>query len=117
MEKTNKKDLGFANIQYTSHFSYNINKNSNHQESLEGFRAKIRKDLKNLKGEIIYTLLANIANVQTQFATKRERLTVEEIFITNEISREIVEIFIQTIVVDDINDKIEITLKKGENNE
>lgn len=65
----------------------------------------------------VNTLLANVADVQAKFATKRERLTVEEIFITNEISREIVEIFIQTIVVDDINDKIEITLKKGENNE
>ena len=64
----------------------------------------------------VNTLLANIANVQTKFATKRERITVEEIFISNEISREIVEIFIQTIVIDDINNKIEITLK-GENNE
>ena len=64
----------------------------------------------------VNTLLANIANVQTQFATKRERITVEEIFISNEISREIVDIFIQTIVIDDINNKIEITLK-GENNE
>ena len=64
----------------------------------------------------VNTLLANIANVQTQFATKRERITVEEIFISNEISREIVEIFIQTIVVDYINNKIKIILK-GENNE
>ena len=62
------------------------------------------------------TTLVNIADVQAKFATKRERLTVEEIFITNEISREIVEIFIQTIVVDDINDKIKIIFK-GENNE
>ena len=64
----------------------------------------------------VNTLLANIANVQTQFATQRERIKTEEIFISNEISREIVEIFIQTIVVDDINNKIKIKLK-GENNE
>ena len=59
-------------------------------------------------------LITNIANVQAKFATKRERLTVEEIFISNEISREIVEIFIQTIVVDDINDKIYIKFKGEE---
>lgn len=62
----------------------------------------------------VNTLLANVADVQTKFATKRERLTVEEIFISNEISRELVEHFIQTIVVDDINDKIYITLKGEE---
>ena len=59
-------------------------------------------------------LITNVANVQAKFATKRERLTVEEIFISNEISREIVEIFIQTIVVDDINDKIYIKFKGEE---
>jgi hypothetical protein len=64
----------------------------------------------------VNTLLANIANVQTQFATQRERIKTEEIFISNEISREIVEIFVQQIVVDDINNKINIILK-GENNE
>ena len=62
----------------------------------------------------VNTLLANIANVQTQFATQRERIKTEEIFISNEISREIVEIFVQQIVVDDINNKINIMLK-GEN--
>lgn len=62
----------------------------------------------------VNTLLANIANVQTQFATQRERIKTEEIFISNEISREIVEIFVQQIVVDDINNKINIILK-GEN--
>ena len=62
----------------------------------------------------VNTLLANVADVQTKFATKRERLKVEEIFISNEISRELVEHFIQTIVVDDINDKIYITLKGEE---
>ena len=62
----------------------------------------------------VNTLLANIANVQTQFATQRERIKTEEIFISNEISREIVEIFVQQIVVDDTNNKINIILK-GEN--
>lgn len=62
----------------------------------------------------VNTLLANVADVQTKFATKRERLKVEEIFISNEISRELVEHFIQTIVVDDINNKIYITLKGEE---
>ena len=62
----------------------------------------------------VNTLLANIANVQTQFATQRELIKTEEIFISNEISREIVEIFVQQIVVDDINNKINIILK-GEN--
>ena len=57
------------------------------------------------------TTLANIADVQAKFATNRERLNVEEIFISNEISREIVEHFIKKIVIDDINDKIEIILK------
>lgn len=56
-------------------------------------------------------ILANIAVVQAKFATKRERLKVEEIFISNEISRELVEHFIQTIVVDDTNNKIQIVFK------
>ena len=57
------------------------------------------------------TTLANIADVQAKFATNRERLNVEEIFISNEISREIVEHFIKKIAVDDTNNKIEIILK------
>ena len=57
------------------------------------------------------TTLANIADVQAKFATNRERLKVEEIFISNEISRELVEHFIKKIVVDDTNNKIEIILK------
>ena len=69
MKITNNKDLGFANIQYTFHFSYNINKNSSPQESLEGFRAKIRKDLKNLKGEIVYIYF---------FTDKNINITIED---------------------------------------
>ena len=59
----------------------------------------------------VNNILANIAVVQAKFATKRERLKVEEIFISNEISRELVEHFIQTIVVDDTNNKIQIVFK------
>lgn len=59
----------------------------------------------------VNNILANIADVQAKFATKRERLKVEEIFISNEISRELVEHFIQTIVVDDTNNKIQIVFK------
>ena len=59
----------------------------------------------------VNNILANIAVVRAKFATKRERLKVEEIFISNEISRELVEHFIQTIVVDDTNNKIQIVFK------
>ena len=59
----------------------------------------------------VNNILANIAVVQAKFATKRERLKVEEIFISNEISRELVEHFIQKIVVDDTNNKIQIVFK------
>ena len=59
----------------------------------------------------VNNILANIADVQAKFATKRERLKVEEIFISNEISRELVEHFIQTIVVDDTNNNIQIVFK------
>ena len=59
----------------------------------------------------VNNILANIADVQAKFATKRERLKVEEIFISNEISRELVEHFIKKIVVDDTNNKIQIVFK------
>jgi hypothetical protein len=78
------------------------------QQAEEYINAQTRQKAELAK---VNTLLADIANVQTKFASKRERITVEEIFISNEISRELVEHFIQTIVVDDRNDKIYIKLK------
>ena len=57
------------------------------------------------------TTLAKIADVQTKFADNCERLKVEEIFTSNEITREIVGLCVQKIVVDDKSDKIQIILK------
>lgn len=56
----------------------------------------------------IEAILANIDSVQTKFKNKTEQLTTEEIFVSNEVSREIVGFFIDKVVIDDKNDRIKI---------
>ena len=54
------------------------------------------------------TILANLDSMQTKFATKAEQLTIDEIFISNEISRDIINLFIEKIEIKDKTEKIEI---------
>ena len=54
------------------------------------------------------TILANLDSMQTKFATKAEQLTIDEIFISNEISRDIINLFIEKIEINDKTEKIEI---------
>ena len=56
-------------------------------------------------------ILANIENIKKQFTTKIAALTTDEIFATNEISRELIGWFVEKIVVDDNSDDIEIVFK------
>lgn len=61
------------------------------------------------------TILANLDSMQTKFATKAEQLTIDEIFISNEISRDIINLFIEKIEINDKKDNIEIKFnKKGD---
>jgi hypothetical protein len=56
--------------------------------------------------------------MQTKFGSKSEPITVEELFNSEKISRELINTFIQTVVIS--NDDIEIQIKtkgKDENNE
>ena len=56
--------------------------------------------------------------MQTKFGSKPEPITVEELFNSEKISRELINAFIQTVVIS--NDDIEIQIKtkgKDENNE
>ena len=58
------------------------------------------------------TILANLDSMQTKFATKAEQLTIDEIFISNEISRDIINLFIEKIEINDKTEKIEIKFIK-----
>ena len=50
--------------------------------------------------------------MQTKFESKLEPITVEELFKSEKISRELINVFIQKVVIN--NDNIEITLKEKE---
>lgn len=56
----------------------------------------------------IEAILANLSSMQTKFATKAEQLTINELFTSNEISRDIINLFIKTIEINDKTEKIEI---------
>ena len=56
----------------------------------------------------INAVLGRVDDVSQKFTNKTEQLTIEEIFTSNEVAREIVGLFIKSIVVDDQNDKITI---------
>ena len=56
-------------------------------------------------------VLSHVDEIEAAFAAKTEYLTVDDIFKTYAISREIVGLFVEKIVVDDSNDDIEIILK------
>ena len=63
----------------------------------------------------IEAVLANIDAMQTKFATKAEQLTINELFTSNEISRDIINLFIKTIEINDKKDNIKIKFnKKGD---
>lgn len=56
--------------------------------------------------------------MQTKFESKLEPITAEELFNSEKISRELINTFIQTVIIN--NDDIEIQIKtneKDENNE
>lgn len=53
-----------------------------------------------------------INDMQTKFESKLEPITVEELFKSEKISRELINVFIQKVVIN--NDNIEITLKEKE---
>ena len=53
--------------------------------------------------------------MQTKFATKAEQLTINELFTSNEISRDIINLFIETIEINDKKENIKIKFnKKGD---
>ena len=59
-----------------------------------------------------------INDMQTKFESKLEPITAEELFNSEKISRELINTFIQTVIIN--NDDIEIQIKtkgKDENNE
>ena len=56
-------------------------------------------------------VLSHVDEIEAAFAAKTEYLTVDDIFKTYAISREIVGLFVEKIVVDDTGDDIEIILK------
>ena len=57
------------------------------------------------------TLLSRIDEIEAAFTAKTESLTVDEIFKTHTIARELVGIFIEKILVDDETDDIEVIFK------
>ena len=56
-------------------------------------------------------MLSHVDEIEAAFAAKTECLTVDDIFKSYAIAREIVGLFVEKIVVDDTNDDIEIILK------
>ena len=56
-------------------------------------------------------VLSHVDEIEAAFAAKTECLTVDDIFKTYAIAREIVGLFVEKIVVDDTGDDIEIILK------
>ena len=56
-------------------------------------------------------LLSRIDEIEAEFKAKTAKLTVDDIFMSHQIAREIVGIFIEKIVVDDKTDDIEIVFK------
>ena len=46
--------------------------------------------------------------MQTKFATKAEQLTIEEVFTSSEVSRDIINLFIETIEINDKKENIKI---------
>ena len=56
-------------------------------------------------------IISKVDEAQKAFSEKSERLTMEEIFSSYELSRAIIGTFIEKIVVDDSNDDIEIFFK------
>ena len=56
-------------------------------------------------------VLSHVDEIEAAFTAKTECLTVDDIFKTYAISREIVGLFVEKIVVDDTGDDIEIILK------
>ena len=60
----------------------------------------------------IKEVLQKINDMQTKFGSKSEPITVEELFKSEKISRELINVFIQKVVIN--NDNIEITLKEKE---
>ena len=62
----------------------------------------------------IEAILANLSSMQTKFATKAEQLTIEEVFTSSEVSRDIINLFIETIEINDKKDYITINFNKNE---
>jgi flagellin-specific chaperone FliS len=58
-------------------------------------------------------ILSKVDEVQKAFSEQSERLTMDEIFSSPELSRAIIGTFIEKIVVDDSNDDIEIIFKSN----
>ena len=56
-------------------------------------------------------MLSHVYEIEAAFAAKTECLTVDDIFKSYAIAREIVGLFVEKIVVDDTNDDIEIMFK------
>ena len=62
----------------------------------------------------IEAILANLSSMQTKFANKSEQLTIEQVFTSSEISRDIINLFIETIEINDKKDYITINFNKNE---
>ena len=60
---------------------------------------------------VLDKIISKVDEVQKAFSEKSERLTMDEIFSSPELSRAIIGTFIEKIVVDDSNDDIEIFFK------
>jgi len=58
-------------------------------------------------------ILSKVDEVQKAFSEQSERLTMDEIFSSPELSRAIIGTFIEKIVVDDTNDDIEVIFKSN----
>ena len=71
-----------------------------------GYQEQHKTRLAELNG-----LLSTIDEIEANFKAKTTELTVDDIFTSHQIAREIVGIFIEKIVVDDKTDDIEIVFK------
>ena len=59
----------------------------------------------------VQNMLSHVDEIEAAFTAKTESLTVDEIFKTHTIARELVGIFIEKIIVDDETDDIEVIFK------
>ena len=64
----------------------------------------------------IEAILANLSSMQTKFANKSEQLTIEQVFTSSEVSRDIINLFIAKIDIDTKNEKIQIKFNDEKEN-